>query len=178
MKKEYNTYKNCETFDEWLSKSGGYPHMDYEITEPIDISLGVGAIDYEGNETIRGKDERIIEVNIDSWIGISSGARHIYAKLVIPNVTSIDKNGHSISRSGYGVPNYISGWSIHITKELDQKAKDLDLEGHPADTCFDDMDIGEPTTRFEKYEEDLLITRINEVFNKWFTGGWVLKINK
>lgn len=175
-KPEYNSYSNCEAFDEWLSKMGGYPRMDYEITEPIDMSLGVGAIDSDGNVTMREKDDKVINLIISSWIGTSAGARHIYGKIEVPRVHFKLASGGTGSRSGYGVPNYISGWEIKITKELDQKAKDLDLKGHPADACFNDMEIGEETTRFERYEEELLISKAREVFEKWFTGGWKFKV--
>mgnify|MGYP000852326510 FL=1 len=77
---------------------------------------------------------------------------------------------------GYGTPDYISGWDIDITKELNQHALDLDNAGHPADKCFEDMELGEKTTRFERDEEDMLIKRATYIFTKWFTGDWKFKV--
>jgi len=160
MSKEKNDYKGCTKFENWLKKSGGYPIMDYEITHPIDFSLGVGAKHKEGGATIRdNKDDKTIILSITSWIGISSGARHIYGKLKIPGTTLLQDDGVKGGRSGYGTPDYISGWSVDITKELNQHALDLDNAGHPADKCFEDMDLGESTTRFERDEEEMLINR-------------------
>lgn len=177
MDTKKNNYKGCTKFENWLKKSGGYPTMDYEITHPIDFSLGVGAKHKEGGVTIRGdKYDKTITLKISSWIGVSAGARHIYGKLVIPSLTLLQDDGSKGSRSGYGTPDYIGGWSIDITKELNQHAFDLDDAGHPADKCFEDMYLGEETIRFERDEEEMLINRATYIFIKWFTGDWKFKV--
>lgn len=172
-----NDYANVESSEDWLSKEGGYPTMDYDITQPIDFSLGVGAKHNDGGVTVRDdKYSKTVILKINSFIGQSAGARHVYGVLLVPSTSMVFNDGTKGSRCGYGTPNYISGWKIHITKELNQLALDLDEQGHPADKCFEDMELGEETTRWERTEEDELIAKGKLVFDTWFTGDWKFKI--
>ena len=174
-----NNYTHCTKYENWLKKSGGYPSHDFEITIPIDISLGVGAKHiHDGDKlvTLRPTEsEKTIRLKISSWIGYDGDAEHVYGKLIIPHNVSITKDGSTLSSSGYGVPNYISGWDIELTRKVTQKEIDDDKK-RTYDKKWEWHYVGDNTTRFNTEEE--LIHRATYIFVKWFTGGWKFKLEE
>ena len=169
---EQNKYGNCEKFDEWLEKSGGYPHWDIEITEPIDISLGVGATysdeTYSNLVTERTDYEKILRLSITSY---GSYLNHYYGRLEVPGTIMKLDRGY-LSCCGYKTPNYISGFSIEITRKFTQIEYDEDQKRYHKE--FSGVKVGDATTRFNSKKE--LIEATKKVIDKWFTGDWKFKV--
>jgi hypothetical protein len=172
---EKNNYTNVDKFEKWLEKEGGYPSHDFEITQPIDVSIGVGAtyMDDEYGELVTSRFDKTIEFKISSWIGYSPDAEHVYGKFRIPGVELKLPEKGSKSTGGYGTPNYISGWDIDITRVLTQEEIDED-KLRKYDKKWEYNYAGDNTTRFNTDKE--LIKKAKQVFKEWFTGGWKLKI--
>lgn len=169
-----NHFTHCTKHENWVKKSDGIPTHDFEITYPIDTSLGVGAkIMHDGEKLTTVRKNNVIELRITSWAGYSAGAVHVYGKLHIPGTVMITKDGGNMSQGGYGVPPYISGFVIDITRKITQEEIDIDKK-RKYDKMWEWMHAGDNTTRFDTEEE--IIKRATYIFTKWFTGGWEFKV--
>ena len=166
---------NNKTAQDWMDKhDGNAPQMDFIFEAPFDSSMGVGCV-YDGQTFFRKRN--VIELKIDSWIGYSAGARHMYGKIYVPGLNYKFKGG-GIGSIGGASPDYISGWKIDVTKLLTQKDLDLDNSLHEGDRCFELEEVGDRTTKFEEYDEKLLKETAKAIFDKWFTGDWEFKIEE
>ena len=150
----------------------------YQYPDIFDIDCGVGIkwTTKDGlklhTERIKRKN-RIAELEISTWRGISFGAVHYYGKINVDGVNLVYDENPSCGtmcfemRDTYPLSGYIYELILkrEVIKEMIEEDGEMWKYYHP----------GSLTDRFDSIEDILKLAK--EVFENRFTGGWKFRVS-
>jgi hypothetical protein len=155
------------------------PEKDWEAEEvdmkiSPDFGLGVKAKYKDEFYTFKRNPRKkpTVTLEITTWRGMSVGAVHYYGKLKVdlPEMEKDGQRGYTIGLYGHGTIPMFSNDDIELTQVLEQW--EIDKYPHNYEYCR----AGQRHRGF--YAVAGVERRAKEVFEKIFSEGWKLKIDK
>jgi len=148
------------------------PEYDYQcIGHTISLNYGEGIkLLYSGEAytTRFYKNRHIVKCNINTWRGTSPDAIHYYGNLEIGYPDLMKDSNHNYSVGNHSIPMF-STYKIQLTNVLEQ----WEIDKYPSH--YEYYKAGDHHRGF--YSQKLVKDKANEVFNKIFEKGWILKFN-
>lgn len=144
-------------------------------------------VNLRSHYSLRGKsvdEPRVVELDLNSWIGVSPGAYHFYARIAIegwPSYTYVSNGKPFTSMVGYSydknpdVPMAALKIELEVMRRSDKRdvRHDKELASFAEGfSIYGNRKIGEWTYQFWTQEE--AIATSVEFFKKHFSPGWVL----
>jgi hypothetical protein len=151
------------------------PETDYECIEQntfISLNYGEGIKMIYNNENYTTrfyKNKHIVRCEITTWRGLSPNAIHYYGNLQIGYPEFSSDLNHGCTVSGSDEPLMFKTYKIELTNVLEQWEIDK-FPQHYEGWCAGSHHHG-------FYSQKLVKDKANEVFNKIFEKGWILKFN-
>jgi hypothetical protein len=167
-----NLQGNDYEFYDYKNQKGIRPNRDSKGKIPVNIGCGIKAC--ESNEMLftdfkNDDEDKIVTLNISSWIGMSPGAIHYYGclKFSLPWL-------HQVKNPNMSQSNFDLKLLKYGNIKLTHKLKAWELKKYP--NTYDSYRVGNSYRGF--YTQEELIKRGKEVFKDLFGEGWKLKIEK